>query len=267
MPAPAVKTQWCTRDRRLQEMLFTDTVEELTKNNLLRCGYINTFQQILKAQFPKIGGLQCCPIGGTLEFSKVEGDLLMQIIHDYNHWVLVVKGFFKPDHIVVYDSMAPLVWKRPHTLSCMSSLLQTSEKRMPYIVKSCQQQNNSFDCEVFAIAFATSIAHGEDPNTRVYDRRSLRTHLDLCMKQGRFTPFPSKRGRPTRCKNSTQNDEEAVQMEPVYCFCRRTGHRLPSDEWAMIKCDLCGEWYHKMCHPEYPIDTDGLFHCGHCTSK
>jgi hypothetical protein len=76
------------------------------------------------------------------------GDEWMLVVHDSNHWVLVAKGFFA-DHVTVYESLSPPFWNRSHTLSCMSSLLLTPEKQMSYVVKSCQQKNNGYDCGVF----------------------------------------------------------------------------------------------------------------------
>jgi hypothetical protein len=189
----------------------------------------------------------------------------MQVVHDSNHWVLVAKGFFG-DHVTVYDSLAPTFWNRSHTLSCMSSLLQTPEKQMSYVVKSCQQQNNGYDCGVFVAAYATSLAHGVDPNSLLYDRRSMRKHLRECSVNGRFTAFPSSKGCPTRDSYSSQADEEMTHHIDVNCYCRRTEHRTPSKEWDMVQCDTCGEWYHRMCH-RYPEDTEGQFHCDPCTNK
>jgi hypothetical protein len=63
---------------------------------------MNNIQRILKDQFPDIGRLFCCTIGGSLEFPKAIGDKWMQVVLDSNHWVLVAKGFFA-DHVTVYD--------------------------------------------------------------------------------------------------------------------------------------------------------------------
>lgn len=241
-------------------MFFTDEeLEPLTKKNMLRSGYINEFQKILKSQLPHVGGLYCCTIGGTLEFPKATGDIWTQIVHEKNHWVVVAKIGDGP--VLIYDSLASSTWNLPHTLSCVSSLLRTPSKQLNYVVKSCQQQQNNFDCGVFAIAFVTSLAHGQDPNTILYDRRSLRTHLQLCMSKRHFTPFPSKPGRPTRGKNSSQAAEEVMYSEKVFCICRRTGYRLKSDQWDMVRCDACKEWYHRMCINNYPVNKRDTFVC------
>jgi hypothetical protein len=141
-------------------------------------GEINKAQYILKNQRPTIGGLFCCTVGRSLEFPQAQGGQWLQIVHDWsNHWILVAKGFTQPEHILVYDSMPRSPWDNDHILSCMSSLLKTTEKEMTYIIKTCQRQSNGYDCGEFAIAFATSLANGEDPSTRLYDPKKLRSTL------------------------------------------------------------------------------------------
>lgn len=106
--------------------------------------------------------------------------------------------------------------KNDHMLSCMSSLLCTPDEKMTYIIKSCQRQSNGYDCGVFAIAFAISLANGEDPTTRLYNQKKLRAHLVDCMASGILTPFPSDSIRAKRSKG-------IVQKEKVFCACSRTG--------------------------------------------
>ena len=228
-------------------MFTEEPLEPIEKNSLLTSRHINKCQEILKRQFPDLGGLHCCTMGVTLDFPKATGDQWLQVVHDNDHWVLVAKT--EAGHVSIYDSLAQSCWrKRPHTLSCASSLLQTSEKHLLYKVKSCQQQNNGFDCGVNAVAFATSVAHGVDPITVIYDRRTLRSHLQKLLAAENFTPFPSTKGYPTRGTQSTQSAEEILQKENVYCSCRRTEHRLPPKDWYMVQCESCNELYHRMCH-------------------
>jgi hypothetical protein len=189
-------------------MLFLDKVDDLTKTNQLTTGFVNMAMSFLKQHHPNIGGLFCSPLGASLNYPKAQGDKWLQIVHDgSNHWVLVAKGFSQPEHVLVYDSMPRTPWDNAHVLSCMSSLLKTPKKEMSYLVKNCQRQSNGFDCGVFAIAFATSLANGEDPATRLYDPKQLRTHLSECMTTGEMTLFPSYVSRRTRCRETVEKVE------------------------------------------------------------
>ncbi|KZS01292.1 Uncharacterized protein APZ42_002097, partial [Daphnia magna] len=198
------KSSTCAPKRsQFRPMLFLDKIEPLTKTNKLCSGYVNRAQEILKQQHPIIGGLNC---------------------------VLVAKGFVQPEHVNLYDGLAGSAWHDKHVLSCMSSLLKTGEKKMTYIVKQCQRQNNSYDCGVFAIAFATSLANGEDPTGMLYDPNQLRPHLNECMTSGKLTSFPSTISRRKR-------SPETEKTEEVFCNCRRTAYQLPSKQWEYIECD------------------------------
>ncbi|KZS01293.1 Uncharacterized protein APZ42_002096, partial [Daphnia magna] len=203
--------KWSTcapKRSRVRPMLFLDKIEPLTKTSKLCSGYVNRAQEILKQQHPMIGGLNWVTIGGTLEYPKATEDKWMQVIHDgRDHWVLVAKGFVQPEHVNVYDSLVGSAWHDKHVLSCMSSLLKTDEKKMTYIVKQCQRQNNSYDCGVFAIAFATSLANGEDPTGMLYDPKQLRPHLNECMTSGKLTSFPSTISRRKRSRETVKTEE------------------------------------------------------------
>lgn len=163
-------------------------------------GDINKAQSMIKHHHPDIGGLFCCTIGGSLEFPQAQGDKWMQIVHDGNdHWVLIAKGFSQPEHVLVYDSLpgSPHRYSN-HILIYISSLLESANKEMTYIVKTCQRQSNGYDCGVFAIAFAASLANGEDLTTRLYDPKNLRSHLIECFSSEKLSQFPSTPSRSTR---------------------------------------------------------------------
>lgn len=249
------------RDRIEPPMRFLDEVHPLTKTNKLSSGYINRAMEILKQQHPEIGGLYCCTMGGSLTFPQANGPQWMQIVHDgSDHWVLVAKGFSQPNYVLVYDSMAGSNWRSKHILSCMSSLLKTPEKEMTYVIKTCQRQGNGFDCGVFAIAFATSLANGQDPALLLYDPHELRNHLDNCITSGELSPFPSTLCRVKRTR------KELVVSESVFCHCRRTAYMLPSREWKMIECEQCMEWFHTMCIDNFPVNENDPWSCKVCKS-
>lgn len=58
-------------------------------------------------------------------------------------------------------------------------------------IPKIQQQDNSVNCGVFAIAYATSILNGENPEKLVFDSEKLRQHLISCFCSGTIKPFPS----------------------------------------------------------------------------
>lgn len=54
-----------------------------------------------------------------------------------------------------------------------------------------QQQQNSSDCGIFSIAFATSLVYGQDPMNVTYNISQMPQHLLHCLKGGIITSFPT----------------------------------------------------------------------------
>ena len=53
-----------------------------------------------------------------------------------------------------------------------------------------QQQTNASDCGLFAIAFATSLVFGYDPQDINFDTTRMHAHLVACFRAGAITQFP-----------------------------------------------------------------------------
>jgi len=85
--------------------------------------------------------------------------------------------------------MTAYLKKNQHITSCMSTLIQTQEKEMTYLVKKVQRQGNGYDWCVFA--FEISLLYGQDPTTITCNVQQLRPHLRACMESLNFTLFPS----------------------------------------------------------------------------
>lgn len=241
-----------------EPMLFLEKRQPMTKTNQLTSGQINQAQRILKPQYPEIGGLFCCTLGGSLEFPKANGEKWLQVVHSgKDHFRLVAFGFSDPVKVLVYESLNKKNWHNEHILSCMSSLFQTPKKEMTYIFKTVQRQNNTYDCGIFAIAFAISLLNGQDPTTIMYNSHMLRPDLQTCLEIGKLTLFPHSLKRSTRIVMDRQ------QTISVFCHCRRTAHSPSSENWTMIECANCLDWFHRMCE-KYPGNTNLAWFCKNC---
>ena len=56
----------------------------------------------------------------------------------------------------------------------------------------CRKQIGAKDCRIFAIAFATAIAHGLNPSRQNFNLQAMRAHLVDCFNNKLLTPFPCK---------------------------------------------------------------------------
>jgi len=54
-----------------------------------------------------------------------------------------------------------------------------------------QQQHNFSDCGVFAIAFATCLVFGVDPQFVTFYIKKMRPHLASCLRKDKMEMFPT----------------------------------------------------------------------------
>ena len=64
------------------------------------------------------------------------------------------------------------------------------DRYLGIIIAPVQQQLNGSDCGIFAIAFATCLVHGIDPQEITFNIPQMRPHLLSCLKSGGITVFP-----------------------------------------------------------------------------
>ena len=208
---------------------------------------INKVMGLIKIQFPHLTGLHNCLIGHSLHFfPKTEGAFI-QILHvNENHWITIQN--VPRMHIVnVYDSIYESTsedakWQ-------IAALLRTKDKRIVLKIQKVQYQNECTDCGIFAVAFATDLAHGCNPSKCEYNQDLLRTHFLKCLSQQNMTPFPS---------TAKQFEAPKTEYIEVFCTCR-----LPANG-SMVQCSECKERYHTSC-----IGTTPTLHwkCSTCNNS
>ena len=150
----------------------------------LKDQHINSVHRLLKQQFPSLNGLRLSLLQDEMKGPTCNA---IQILHVMtNHWILTAT--YKSSKMVhVYDSV-------------YSSLDQSTAKSIQRIfhcnpchirVESVQKQYGSNDCGMYAIAYATAIAFGQDPTKLRFHQPSMRKHLVSCYMNKKMQPFPS----------------------------------------------------------------------------
>ena len=87
-----------------------------------------------------------------------------------------------------------------------------------------QLQENSYDCGVYALAFATELAFGFDPAICLWDHGQLREHLLLCLESRKMARFPV-------LERWSLSWEDEYEDLAILCVCR-----MPNDtQRGMIK--------------------------------
>ena len=75
----------------------------------------------------------------------------------------------------------------------------------PYLVPPCCQQSPAADCSLFAIAFATMLAYGEQAGHCLFNQNKVRQHLLKSLQEGKMTPLPLKKDQRNGCQLNTWN--------------------------------------------------------------
>ena len=104
----------------------------------------------------------------------------------------------------VYDSL----WKTdisPSVHLQLGAIYREKAKRGSLNVDIChvEHQTGSSDCGLYAVAYATDLAYGNDPSKISYCSDELRPHFIKCLENTKLTSFPrelelSRAVRPSR---------------------------------------------------------------------
>ena len=214
---------------------------------------INLAQNFLHQQFPEFDGLFDTSLALTNTFEVVKRyKPFIQILHTGSlHWVCI--GNMKYPRMEnntchLYDSLNSGTLTAT-VASQIAALTYCRDKSLKVQIEIVQQQGNYVDCGLYAIAFATSLAFGDNPSSENYNASRLRIHLSDCLEKGIMERFPTLViSRSLRCRKKTASVE-------LFCTCRMPYNPIAKDDAMqdMVRCDKCLEWYHRLCEK---IDSD-----------
>ena len=130
------------------------------------CGAdINLAQRLLGAQFPELGGLQSTLLQQKEAPIVEKKEKMIQIIHcpSRHHWIVATTIGNNGDggKVLVYDSIFKKV--DGETRKIIYNIFQLLPVSNVKVVKA-QKQMGTKDCGLFAIAYATALAFGQNPS-------------------------------------------------------------------------------------------------------
>ena len=234
--------------------LFEPDKDILLGTDWLNSSHLAAVQYLLKSQFPAIAGLQDTLAQDMGTLAKLPLGAVQVLYVDKNHWQVVSNiGCTSSDMILVYDSKYSTISNT--TKQLIAQLLKTSKKSYTIQIANVTKQSGCNDCGVFAPAYCTALAHGQDPSTLIFNQGAMRQHLLQCLEEKKMVPFPTVRMRRAGIP-------QTITVE-VFCSCR-----CPDDGSPMVCCDgNCGEWYHVKCTKLQVADVKQTrkWYCRKCT--
>ena len=214
------------------ELSSSDREILLSPTAWLTDSIIDGAQTLLKKACP-VPGLQSVSCGLTMTFAIQQGEFIQVLNTGQGHWVTISTIGTSHPTVRVYDSLYSCAGT--HLKAQIAAVLATEKPEFVLEFMDVPIQSGSYDCGLFAIAFATALALGEKPELFFFDQWNMRAHLRQCLESGEMKMFPVLRKR--RVKKSAVKTTEEVQ---VYCKCRMP--ELPGEQ--LIECTNCKEWYH-----------------------
>ncbi|XP_078662108.1 uncharacterized protein LOC144906058 [Branchiostoma floridae x Branchiostoma belcheri] len=227
----------------------------LTVGEMLTDDHIQAAQKLLRHQYPALQGLEEPAVGLCEDgFAKMTENGLQIHNNRAQHWVL---SSHTDGQVCLYDSLGTAMTTSLQIQLCQVYAPFADRERHVLFVKrpTVQRQTNAVDCGLFAIAWAVDIAEGQDVSRVVYDDEKMRSHLEMCFKQEKLTPFPRLHGYIARAGPAR------VEHVSLVCRCAQgQGERLG----RMGRCKVCRRILHVSCLPTCPA-VDGTLSCGDCT--
>ena len=175
----------------------------LKKDYWLQDVDIEAANKLLRHQFPELLGLYSPLLGQNLSFPLTQ-DPFVQILHVRgNHW-LTVAGM-SSSLIYIYDSRYDHA--DDDTRMLIAAIVRSNQSSITLKIQPTQFQLGSYDCGLYAIAYATDLAYGNDPASLQYTQKELREHFWNCLPASIFnlqtgsTSYPGRALSSTGCKH------------------------------------------------------------------
>lgn len=103
-----------------------------------------------------------------------------------------------------------------------------------------QQQTNSVDCGILAMAFL--ILFDEDPKTQRFEEKLLQESLLQMLAEQRVRCFPTTENNVVKCKS------KSISLD-LYCSCCQPCFSKDAivENKQMAKCSSSRKWFYRMC--------------------
>ena len=221
---------------------------------------INGFQYVLLNPYLHPKGPSVSAINDGMKFQPMNPPSVQIHFTGKNHWAASFQKH-KDGPVYVMDSMCGKGNLTTSMKVQLAEIYGVGKEKIHIVIPTFNQQRNSFDCGVFAIANAVEFCfnnfEGIEGNkiNCVFDHDKLRSHLITCVVNGNLTPFPKRlHTRPARFE---------FHNVTVSKFCKCD---LPDCLEDLVGCDnvACSKWFHFSCAEGFTGDVNATWYCPAC---
>ncbi|KAK3108536.1 hypothetical protein FSP39_010086 [Pinctada imbricata] len=234
----------------------------LDKNGDLCSDIMDAVQCMLHRQFPDVNGMHStshAPVWMDDENrwrnEKPFPETMLpaaQVHHNgKNHWVTSVKS--ETGQVYLFDSLSNGDLS-PSLEIQLAALYGLGKTKFPVKLPAIQQQTNSHDCGLHAIANLVEFCFGRFIGKRniMYNTQYLRDHLVYCLERQLIVPFP-------KIQTKVKTNKKKLKSVIIQCNCRCA---RPNCMEEMVGCDWpdneCQVWRHRSCANQADADADWL---------
>jgi hypothetical protein len=189
----------------------SDRVTLETRNAWLNDRLIAACMLLLKKHFTEIGG--CIdPVMVDALRCLFPNQTFVQVLYtgSSHHWITALNIHRSPGTVRVYDGMQDM--PSVSVKKQIAAICQMKKSSLVIQLMNVNRQNIQGDCDLLAIAHATSLFVGQDPVNVVYDQENLRQHFLYCLEMVWLFP--------TSVTSTVRKSISVLVREKVYCKCR-----------------------------------------------
>ena len=191
-----------------------EDLEDITNKRMLSHNVINGFNILCRREFEHAAGFQDPLLGQTSQYSVMKNQKFLQILDNNRaHWVVISTYNCKNPEVNYYDSLFS-GRINDFVKQQICALMEADMDVLKINVLPVQQQTNSVDCGISAIAFLTCILFYEDPKTQRFDEKLLRESLLQMLAEQYIRCFPTTENNVVKCKS------KSISLE-LCCSCRQ----------------------------------------------
>ena len=225
-----------------KQWLTSDHMNIVNKLMLEASFAVNGFQETTLAPVLRKDGTWHIPENG---FEAKQAPSVNIHYNSEKHWVTSFQ--FENGDIYLLDSnlgMKPEACLNDSLKVQLAQIYGQGKSKITVKIPHVQQQNNGYDCGLFAIAnmmeFVSNRYDGLRDGKLVFTfiQHEMRRHLKKCLSQKFMEPFPKR-----KLKCSKQIAVKSVEID-LLCCCS-SPHVKGLGPW--IACSVCDQWYLQKC--------------------